>query len=139
MSTPGSRPANAPGHDTRSQRFGHVTGQPPPAAGPGAHAGTCLVRDDETGITYSFGYTDIVTEGLRTIRAGERVRFLIDRTCPGTPATSSASTCQTSESSTNDQQPPVTSSHPAPGQQARTATATPAAPAVITAGWPGRR
>ena len=25
-----------------------------------------LVRDDETGITYSFGYADIVTEGFRT-------------------------------------------------------------------------
>jgi hypothetical protein len=84
MSTPGGNPVKAPGHDARrGQRFGHVTGHPPSAAGPGAHPGTYLVRDDETGITYSFGYTDIVTEGLRTIRTSERVRFLIDHTHPG--------------------------------------------------------
>ena len=56
-----------------------------PATRPGtaAQPGTHLVRDDETGITYAFGYADIVTEGLRSIRAGERVRFLIDRARPG--------------------------------------------------------
>lgn len=83
---PDDGPATAPGSDRRGgQRFGHVTGRPPSAAGPAAgdHPGTYLVRDDSTGITYSFSYTDIVTEGLRTIRAGERVRFLIDHARPG--------------------------------------------------------
>ena len=42
-----------------------------------------LVRDDSTGITYSFDHTDIVTEGFRTVRRGERVRFLIDHAHPG--------------------------------------------------------
>lgn len=84
MTTPGDHPGRAPGRDARtSQRFGHITGHAPSAAGPGAHPGTYLVRDDETGITYSFGYADIVTEGLRTIRTGERVRFLTDHAHPG--------------------------------------------------------
>ena len=84
MTTPGApkdNPATAP-RRRGGQRFGRVTGRPS-AGGPGAHPGTHLVRDDETGITYSFGYADIVTEGLRTIRTGERVRFLIDHAHPG--------------------------------------------------------
>jgi len=87
MSIPGApkdNPVRAAGRDTRGgQRFGRVTGRHPSAGGPGAHPGTYLVRDDETGNTYSFGYADIVTEGLRTIRTGERVRFLIDHARPG--------------------------------------------------------
>jgi hypothetical protein len=45
--------------------------------------GTYFVSDDETGMTRSFSYADIVTEGSRTIRTGERVRFLTD---PADPA-----------------------------------------------------
>lgn len=37
-----------------------------------------FVRDDESGVTRSFSYADIVTEGFRTIRTRERVRFLAD-------------------------------------------------------------
>jgi hypothetical protein len=77
--TPGDGPVKAAGRDTRGgQRFGHVTDRQP-----GGHLGTYLVRDEETGVAYAFGYADIVTEGLRTIRTGERVRFLIDRAHPG--------------------------------------------------------
>ena len=73
-----------PAHDFHGgQRFGHVTGHRPSATGHGAQTGTYLVRDDDSGITYSFGYTDIVTEGLRSIRTGEHVRFLIDHAHPG--------------------------------------------------------
>ena len=73
-----------PGYDSPGgQRFGHVTGHRPSATGHGAQPGTYLVRDDDSAITYSFGYTDIVTEGLRSIRTRERVRFLIDHTHPG--------------------------------------------------------
>jgi hypothetical protein len=73
-----------PGAGTRGcQRFGRVTSRHPSASGPGDDAGSYLVRDDETGSTYAFSYTDIVTEGLRTIRAGERVRFLTDPADPG--------------------------------------------------------
>ena len=65
------------------QRFGHVTGERPAASGQGTQQDTYLVRDDSTGTTYSFDHTDIVTEGFRTIRSGERVRFLIDHAHPG--------------------------------------------------------
>jgi hypothetical protein len=44
--------------------------------------GTYYVRDDQTGDTYTFSYPDIVTEGFRTIRTGERVRFLTDQARP---------------------------------------------------------
>lgn len=67
--------AGTPGLDPHAgQHFGCVT-QPGPAS---TSPGTYLVRDDDTSVTYSFTYADIVTEGLRTIRPGERVRFLID-------------------------------------------------------------
>ena len=83
MDTPTSRPATASARSSRGgQRFGHVTGHRP-ATESGSEPDAYLVRDDETGITYWFGYTDIVTEGLRTIRTGERVRFLIDYAVPG--------------------------------------------------------
>jgi hypothetical protein len=64
------------------QRFGQVTGCRSRANGHSGHQDTYLVRDEQTGVTYSFGYADIVTEGLRTIHTGERVRFLIDRADP---------------------------------------------------------
>jgi hypothetical protein len=72
-------PVMAAGRDARAdQRFGHVTGRQPVASGRGGDQRTYLVRDEETGVAYSFGYADIVTEGFRALRTGERVRFLID-------------------------------------------------------------
>jgi hypothetical protein len=63
-------------------RYGHVTG-PGLASAPGHRRGAFYVRDDETGSTYSFGYADIVTEGFRSLRSGEPVRFLADPSRPG--------------------------------------------------------
>ena len=87
MSTPGAAQdgtVKVTGASTRQgQRFGRITSRHPSANGPGGDAGSYLVRDDETGSTYAFSYTDIVTEGLRTIRTGERVRFLTDPAVPG--------------------------------------------------------
>ena len=81
---PQNTPITGPGHGPREgQRFGRVTGERPAASEQGAQPGNYLVRDDSTGITYSFDHTDIVTEGFRTIRRGERVRFLIDHAHPG--------------------------------------------------------
>ena len=80
--TGGPAPRSA-GRAGTGQRFGHVCGRRHPAGEPTADPGTYLVRDDGTGITYWFGYTDIVTEGLRTIRIGESVRFLADQAQPG--------------------------------------------------------
>lgn len=86
MNTPGAfrdRPVKVAGRGNhKGQRFGQVTARRSPADGPDDHLDSYLVRDDETGITYSFGYADIVTEGLRAIRTGERVRFLIDHASP---------------------------------------------------------
>ena len=65
------------------QRFGRIIDRRPSGSGPGGRAGTYFVRDDITGLTYSFNYADIVTEGFRTIRTGERVRFLINYGGPG--------------------------------------------------------
>jgi cold shock CspA family protein len=61
------------------QRFGHITDRKPSGSGPSGRLGTYFVRDDETGTVYSFSYADIVTEGFRTLRTGERVRFLTDQ------------------------------------------------------------
>jgi hypothetical protein len=79
------RPASARGGggDAGGQRFGRITDRKPSGSGPGGRLGTYFVRDDEAGVTYSFDYADIVTEGFRTIRTGERVRFLRDASDPG--------------------------------------------------------
>ena len=71
-------PAEQAGGAVGSQRFGRITDRKPSGSGPGGRFGTYYVRDDETGVTCSFNYADIVTEGFRTIRTGERVRFLTD-------------------------------------------------------------
>lgn len=65
------------------QRFGRITDRQPSGSGPGGRMGTYFVRDDETGDVFSFDYSDIVTEGFRTIRTGERVRFLAGPADPG--------------------------------------------------------
>jgi hypothetical protein len=74
-------PRGCGGH--ASQRFGHVTGHTAGADDPSGQRDGYRVRDDETGLTYSFGGEDIVTEGFRAVRDGERVRFLIDHARPG--------------------------------------------------------
>ena len=75
------QPADPPG--SGGQRFGRITDRQPSGSGPGGRQGTYFVRDDETGATSSFSYADIVTEGFRTIRTGERVRYLADPDDPG--------------------------------------------------------
>jgi hypothetical protein len=64
------------------QRFGRITDRKPSGSGPNGRFGTYFVRDDETGATCWFSYPDIVTEGFRTIRTGERVRLLLDLVDP---------------------------------------------------------
>jgi hypothetical protein len=83
VGAPQEGPVKVPATSTpRGQRFGR-TGRRSSARGADGDADSYLVRDDETGITYSFSFTDIVTEGFRAIRTGERVRFLIDPADPG--------------------------------------------------------
>jgi hypothetical protein len=87
MSRPGTAKHGSPatpGRDSHDgQRFGKVAGGHVPAGSSGDSGGDYMVRDEDTGVTYSFGSADIVTEGLRTVRPGERVRFLIDPADPG--------------------------------------------------------
>jgi hypothetical protein len=64
------------------QRFGRVTDRRPSGGGPGGRLGTYFVTDDESGEILSFSYADIVTEGFRTIRTGERIRFLVNPARP---------------------------------------------------------
>ena len=72
-----------PGRDSHDgQRFGNVADRHVPADSSDDSVGDYLVRDEDTGVTYAFGSADIVTEGLRMVRSGERVRFLIDPADP---------------------------------------------------------
>ncbi len=59
------------------QRFGRTVDRGALGAGPHGVAAAYLVRDDETGEIYEFDYSDIVTEGFRTIIIGERLRFIV--------------------------------------------------------------
>ena len=83
------------------QRFGRITGRRAFGSGSGQRQGTYYVSDDETGMAYSFSYADIVTEGFRTIRTGECVRFLVDLSGPTRADTSSGLISRTSKPSTN--------------------------------------
>lgn len=81
--SPGSEPGGGSREEAgaggaHGQRFGRIIDRRPSGSGPGGRAGTYVVRDDITGLCYSFNYADIVTEGFRTIRTGERVRFLVN-------------------------------------------------------------
>lgn len=64
--------------EASGQRFGHIVDRMPLGSGHGGRQGTYVVRDAESGTHHAFMYADIVTEGFRTIRTGERVRFLVD-------------------------------------------------------------
>ncbi|MEU1627001.1 hypothetical protein ABZ746_17110 [Streptomyces sp. NPDC020096] len=58
-----------------SPHFGRIVDRKPFGSGNDGRMGTYFVQDEADGHTYSFDYTNIVTEGFRTIRTGERVRF----------------------------------------------------------------
>jgi hypothetical protein len=77
MTTPAA-PTPPASSGAGGQRFGRITDRQPSGSGPGGRQGTYYVRDDQTGTIRSFSYADIVTEGFRTIRTGERIRFLAD-------------------------------------------------------------
>lgn len=46
-------------------------------------ASAYVVQDEADGHHYTFDYTQIVAEGLRTVRTGERVRFHVSDARPG--------------------------------------------------------
>lgn len=65
------------------QRLGRIVERRPFGSGQAGRTGVYVVRDVDTGDDYTFMYADIVTEGFRTIRTGERVRFIDDPDRPG--------------------------------------------------------
>jgi hypothetical protein len=71
---------NSPGGPPGAgQRFGRVVDRQPLGGGPHGVTATYAVQDDDGGETYGFDYSDIVTEGFRTVVIRERVRFEADR------------------------------------------------------------
>lgn len=78
---PPAHPAQpvAPSHSPELLRNGPTQGRPsqdhPDGGGPRPALGSCGIQDNEDEQYYAFDYREIVTEGLRTIRTDERVRF----------------------------------------------------------------
>ena len=79
---PGSAQA-APNLGSR-QRFGRVVEAAPrsPCGGATGRGRYYTASDDESGVIVSFQHADIVTEGLRAVRPGERIRFVVDAAFP---------------------------------------------------------
>lgn len=63
-------------------RYGTIVDTRLSGGGPTGVLSSYIIRDDEDERYYSFDYRDIVTEGFRTIRAGEHVRFHISAESP---------------------------------------------------------
>jgi hypothetical protein len=64
-------------------RNGIVVDRRQSGGGPSGTLGAYVVQDETDGHTYTFDYLQIVTEGFRTIRVGERVRFHVTPARPG--------------------------------------------------------
>lgn len=77
----GAGPEVGAGAETQErQRFGRITHRGATGAGPHQVTATYTVRDDVDGTDHDFDYSDIVTEGFRTVIVGERVRYETDDT-----------------------------------------------------------
>ncbi|MGW3496151.1 hypothetical protein [Streptomyces sp. NPDC001020] len=63
-------------------RHGTIVDTRPSGGGPRGVLSSYIVQDDEDERYYGFDYRQIVTEGFRTIRPGERVRFHISAESP---------------------------------------------------------
>jgi hypothetical protein len=70
-------PATVP---DRPPHFGRIIDRRGFGDGPRGRVGTFVLQDEADDHSHSFEYTDIVTEGFRTIRTGEPVRFHLPRT-----------------------------------------------------------
>lgn len=64
-------------------RHGVIVDRRPSGGGPTGAVGAFVVQDEADGHYYTFDYREIVTEGFRTIRTGERVRFHVAAARPG--------------------------------------------------------
>jgi hypothetical protein len=61
---------------------GTIVDRRPSGGGLSGALGSYVVRADEDERYYGFDYRQIVTEGFRTIRTGERVRFHVSAESP---------------------------------------------------------
>jgi hypothetical protein len=66
-------PANA-----QEQHYGRIVDRTAYGGGMTGRTGLYTVVDERDEHRYVFDYSDIVTEGFRTVVVGERARFLID-------------------------------------------------------------
>lgn len=64
-------------------RHGIIVDRRASGGGPTGALGAYVVQDEADGRYYTFDYRQIVTEGFRTIRTGERVRFHLAANRPG--------------------------------------------------------
>ncbi|AEN12897.1 MULTISPECIES: hypothetical protein [unclassified Streptomyces] len=64
-------------------RHGTVVDRRQTGGGANGTSGAYTVQDDEDQRYYGFDYRQIVTEGFRTIRIGESVRFHVSAEIPG--------------------------------------------------------
>lgn len=60
------------------QHYGRIVDRTPFGGGMTGRTGLYTVRDERDQRHYVFDYSDIVTEGFRTVVIGERARFLVD-------------------------------------------------------------
>ncbi|WP_329457117.1 hypothetical protein [Streptomyces sp. NBC_01497] len=63
-------------------RHGVIVDRRPSGGGLTGSMGAFIVQDEVDRSYYTFDYTHIVTEGFRTIRTGERVRFYVNAQRP---------------------------------------------------------
>ncbi|MFD3309455.1 hypothetical protein [Streptomyces sp. NPDC058694] len=63
-------------------RQGTIVDRRPSGGGQSGALGSYIIRDDEDERYYGFDYRQIVTEGFRTVRTGERVRFHVSAESP---------------------------------------------------------
>lgn len=63
-------------------RHGTIIDRRASGGGVNGTLGSYIVQDDEDQRYYGFDYRQIVTEGFRTIRTGERVRFYVSGASP---------------------------------------------------------
>jgi len=79
MTAPTPRPSpGRPAAPAPAERFGHVVSRGALGSGPHQVTAMYVVQDDTDATTYGFDYSDIVTEGFRTVVTGDRVRFETD-------------------------------------------------------------
>ena len=64
--------------NSQEQHYGRIVDRTAYGGGMTGRTGLYTVADERDQRQYVFDYSDIVTEGFRTVVVGERTRFLVD-------------------------------------------------------------